>query len=185
MAHQQEQAIGILESNGFAADGAPTEKAIDRGAQKLVTLPPEQVAQAIQACAPEAEWIADMTDNPVDYEEPTQTTQISLDDVNVKRQKTHRNDEDEEAEKKRKYAHNTVAHIAHAEDSYIINGRGVANVLRLVLAFLLNNQLLSGNLVFFLDGQRSLYTATLAVFCWIPAVRTHSVPSLPKELRRC
>jgi len=52
--------------------------------------------------------------------------------------------------------YNTIAHIAHAGKSYIINGQGVANVLRLVLAFLLNNQLLTYNLLFFVDGQRTL-----------------------------
>jgi Rad3-related DNA helicase len=45
----------------------------------------------------------------------------------------------------------------------------MANVLPLVLAFLLHNHLLSHNLIFFVDGQRSLYTAILTAFTWLPS----------------
>jgi hypothetical protein len=43
------------------------------------------------------------------------------------------------------------------------------SVLRLVLAFLLHNHLLSHNLIFFVDGHRTLYTAILAAFSWFPS----------------
>jgi hypothetical protein len=109
-----------------------------------------------------------MANNPVAYEDPTHTTQVSLDDVNVKRQKISRKGS-QEPEKKRKYAHNTVAHIAHAGAAYIINGPGIVSVLRLVLAFLLHNHLLSHNLICFVDGHRTLYTAILAAFSWFPS----------------
>ena len=168
MMHMEQQAVEILEEHGFTRAGVPTNTAVDRSEQVLVTLPPAQVAQAIEACAPEPDWEADMAHNPVAYEEPTQSTQVSLDDVNVKRQKASRQAV-QEPEKKRKYAHNTVAHIAHADTSYIINGQGAVRVLRLVLAFLLHNHLLSHNLIFFVDGYKTLYTAILSAFSWLPS----------------
>jgi hypothetical protein len=106
-----------------------------------------------------------MADNPVPYEDPAQSTQVSLDDVGVKRQKATRKGLPEPAQE-RKYVHNTIAHIAHAGASYIISGHGVAAVLRWLLAFLLHNHLLSDNLIFFVDGQRTLYAAILRAFAW-------------------
>jgi hypothetical protein len=44
-------------------------------------------------------------------------------------------------------------------------------VLRLVLAFLLHNHLLQYNLIFFVDGQRTLYTAILRAFAWLQSVQ--------------
>jgi hypothetical protein len=170
MAQMEQQAVEILHEHGFTADGAPTDTAIDRSEQVLVTLPSAQVKQAIQACEPEPEWEEEMTNNPVAYEDPTQSVQVSLDDVSVKRQKTTRKGA-QEPEQKRKYVYNTIAHIAHAGASYIINGNGTARVLRLVLAFLLHNHLLQYNLIFFVDGQRTLYTSILCAFAWLQPVR--------------
>jgi len=163
MAYTKQQATIILQAHGFTPDGAPTEAAIDRTQQALVTLPPEQVERAVRACAPEPEWVAEMESNPVSYEDPAHSASVSLDDVGVKRQKaTRKQSEDPTQERKRVY--NTIAHVAYAGKSYIINGQGVAKVLRLVLAFLLNNHLLMYNLLFFVDGQRTLYTAILGAF---------------------
>jgi hypothetical protein len=165
MAQMEQQAEEIFEEHGFTAEGVPTDSAVDRSQQKLVVWPKAQVRPVIEECAPEPEWETEMTHNPVRYEEPTRSTQVSLDDVNVKRQKSSRK-ADPEPEKKRKYAHNTVAHIGHEGNSYIINGYNVATVLHLVLAFLLHNQLLSNNLLFFVDGYKSLYPAILSAFSW-------------------
>jgi hypothetical protein len=170
IAHMEEQATTILQEHDFTTDGVPTETATDHSQQALVTLPSEQVEQAIQACAPEPEWVTEMVNNPVLYEDSAHSTNVSLDDVNVKRQKATRKEAQEPAQK-RKYVHNTIAHIAHAGASYIISGHGVVNVLRLVLAFLLHNRLLQYNLLFFVDGQRTLYTAILRVFAWFKAIQ--------------
>ncbi len=166
MAYMEQQATTVLQEYGFTPDGAPTEAATDHRQQTLVTLPPEQVAPAIQACAPEPEWVAEMQNNPVSYEDPAHSASVSLDDVCVKRQKATRKKSEEPAEE-RKRVYNTIAHIAHTGKSYIINGQGVANVLRLVLAFLLRNHLLTYNLLFFVDGQRTLYTTILCAFAWL------------------
>jgi len=161
----ERQAAEIFAEHGFTAAGVPLNPAVDYSQQKLIPLPKAQVTQAITECVPEPEWQTEMTNNPVGYEKASQSMQISLDDVNVKRQKSSRQD-DPEPEQKRKYAHNTVAHIAHEENSYIINDYNVAMVLRLVVAFLLHNQLCSNNLIFFVDGYKTLYPAILAAFSW-------------------
>jgi len=170
MAQMEHQATTILREHGFTADGAPTETAADHSQQMLVRLPPEQVQRTLQAWAPEPEWAAEMASNPVPYEDPTHSTHVSLDDVNVKRQKATRTGAQEPAQKP-KYVHNTIAHIAHAGASYLISGHGVVNVLRLVLAFLLHNHLLQYNLLFFVDGQRTLYTAILGAFAWLKPIQ--------------
>jgi hypothetical protein len=166
MAHIEQQATTILQAHGFTPEGAPTETVADHSQQPLVTLPQEQVAPAIQACAPEPEWVAEMQNNPISYEDPAHSASVSLDDVCVKRQKATRKASEEPAEE-RKRVYNTIAHIAHTGQSYIINGQGVANVLRLVLAFLLRNHMLTYNLLFFVDGQRTLYTTILCAFAWL------------------
>ena len=134
MAYMEQRATTILQERGFTPDGAPTEDAADHSQQTLVTLPPEQVVPAIQACAPEPEWVAEMQNNPVSYEDPARSASASLDDVCVKRQKATRKESEEPAEE-RKRVFNTIAHTAHAGQSYIVDGQGVANVLRVVLAF--------------------------------------------------
>jgi hypothetical protein len=146
------------------------ETAPGHSQQELVTLPTEQVEQAIRSCAPEPEWVTEMADNPVSYEDPAHSTDVSLDDVGVKRQKATPKGA-QEATQKRKYVHNTIAHIAHAGTSYIISGHGVAYVLRLVLVFLLHNHLLQYNLLFFVDGQRTLYSTILRVFAWFRPIQ--------------
>jgi hypothetical protein len=170
MAYLEQQVTTILHEQGFTTAGTPTETATDCTRQPLVTLPPEQVERAMQASAPESEWVAEMKSNPVPYEDPAQSTSVSLDDVGVKRQKAIRKERPEPGQE-HKYVHNTIAHIAHAGRSYIINGHGVVNVLRLVLAFLLHNQLLTYNLLFFVDGQRTLYTAILCAFVWLSSIQ--------------
>ena len=170
MAHMEQQATTILQEHSFTTDGIPMEAATDQNQQALVTLPSEQVEQAIQACAPEPEWGTEMADNPIPYEDPSHSTNVSLDDVGVKRQKDTRKGT-QEADRKRKYVHNTIAHIVHAGESYIISGHGVMNVLRLVLAFLLHNHLLQYNLLFFVDGQRTLYSTILRTFAWFKPIQ--------------
>ncbi|MEW6206663.1 MAG: hypothetical protein AB1516_15225 [Pseudomonadota bacterium] len=170
MGQMKQQAMGILAEHGFSPDGLPTETAVDRSEQLLVRLSPIQVEQAVLACAPEPDWVVEMTNNPVAYEDPTHSTQVSVDEVNVKRQKANRKGV-QEPHKKGKYAHNTVAHIAQAGAVYIINSTGIVSILRLVLAFLLHNHLLQNNLIFFVDGQQVLYTAISTAFAWLPSMQ--------------
>ena len=65
MAYIERRATTVLQEHGFAPDGTPTQAAANHSQQTLVTLPPEQVALAVQACAPEPEWMVEMQSNPV------------------------------------------------------------------------------------------------------------------------
>lgn len=131
-------------------------------------MPKEEVEKAIEACKLTPEEREEIERNPVYYEEPEQTVNISIDDVGVKKQKEERRAEVKENKetKKREYVHNTVAHIQKGEKSYIVNGHSTVFVLRVIIGFLLNNDLLKYRLQFFVDGQRTLQAAILKVFCW-------------------
>ena len=114
------------------------------------------------------------------YEQAVHCVYLHLDDVGVKEQKQHRNkpgaaqepiaDQKDTAKGKRPMIQNTVAHLQNANRSFTLTGRSVAEVLRFVLGFLLNNALLGLNLKVCIDGQRSLQEAILRFFSWHPHV---------------
>lgn len=109
--------------------------------------------------------------NPVAYEKREESVCISVDEVGAKQQKESRKPTSSgpPGQSKRKYVQNTVIHVEQGDGSYILNGDGVWCVLRLLLAFLLNNDLLRHHLVFFVDGH-SLYSSVLQYFYWHPQV---------------
>jgi len=113
----------------------------------------------------------EMLQNPVAYEKREESVCISVDDVGAKQQKESRKPKssDPPGPSKRKYVQNTVIHVEQGDRSYILNGYGIWRVLRLLLAFLLNNELLRDHLVFFVDGH-SLYSSVVQYFCWHPQV---------------
>jgi len=112
-----------------------------------------------------------MLQNPVSYEKREASVCISVDDVGAKQQKESRKPKSSgpPGQSKRKYVQNTVIHVEQGDRSYILNGYGIWSVLRLLLAFLLNNDLLSHHWVFFVDGH-SLYSSVVQYFCWYPQV---------------
>ena len=63
---------------------------------------------------------------------------------------------------------NTVAHIEKQRQCFLLSGESLVDVLRFVLAFLLNNDLLAGRLHVFTDGQKSLQHTLLSFFVWHP-----------------
>lgn len=119
----------------------------------------------------EEEIRREILQNPVPYEKREESVCISVDDVGAKKQKESRKPKssDPPGQSKRTYVQNTVIHVEQGEGSYILNGYGIWRVLRLLLAFLLNNDLLSHHLVFFVDGH-SLYSSVVQYFCWHPQV---------------
>lgn len=124
------------------------------------------------------------------YERPQETVTIAMDDVGVKKQKAQRGSalppSPENAAsasvpvsaeagsgargKKRPSVRNTVAQSTHAGQHVTLTGTGVGLVLVFVLAFLLNNRLITQQLRFFTDGERSLQEAMVEFFAWHPAV---------------
>ena len=110
--------------------------------------------------------MTDLLNNPVYYEDPKKTTNISIDDVNVKKQEETRQKENTLQERKRKYVHNTVVHIGKGQKSYTLNGYGMKTVLTYLIAFLFNNGLTENRFQFFTDGHTILNKAIIKSFSW-------------------
>ena len=97
--------------------------------------------------------------NPDDYELPCDTVNISIDDVVVKRQ-TEMRPKDEDLQQPKR-VENTIIHVGHRSDSYIINADSMLLSFKLLVGFLLINGLLRKRIVVFVDGARSLNIAIL------------------------
>ena len=79
---------------------------------------------------------------------------ISIDDIGVKHQKDTRKDG---GSKSTKYVQNTVVHIQSGGGSYYLTALGMENAFRILMAFLLsNNLILDYSLVFFADGAKNI-----------------------------
>jgi len=77
--------------------------------------------------------------------------------------------------------------VSGGQKHFILSGDGVGQVLRFVLAFLLNNGLLGGRVQFFTDGYQSLQNTIVACFAWHAGVRLlldwdHLVKKFKEEL---
>ena len=109
----------------------------------------------------------DILKNPVSYEDPQDAVKISIDDVGAKKQKETREPQPHgpPSKKKRVYVQNTVIHVEQGGQFYMLNGDGALGVLRLLLAFLLHNKLLSHAFVFFVDGN-AFYSSVARYFSW-------------------
>jgi hypothetical protein len=158
--HLNQKAEQVLSEHQFDLNQPPLEQQAQYQSQALIRLDPESVLAAVKTCAPDPSYEAEMLNNPVPYEVAAESVQISIDPVGVKKQKESR--EGSPKAKKRDMAYQTVAHLQHGERAYTLNGPDIGTVLTLILAFLLNNDLLKYNLIFFVDGQRSLNNAILA-----------------------
>lgn len=124
----------------------------------------QQVVEAVKVCAPDLGDETEILSNPVPYEVRSESVLVSIDPVGVKKQKEQRQDSPPQG--KREMVYQTVAHVQHGEQVYTLNGSCIGVVLKFILAFLLHNDLLKYNLIFFVDGQRSLHNAILALFAW-------------------
>jgi hypothetical protein len=108
----------------------------------------------------------DILKNPVPYEDSENTVNISIDDVNVKKQKEVRKKLSSAEKTKCKYVHNTVVHVAKGDKSYTLNGYGIKAVLRYLIAFIFNNSLIGYRFQFFTDGHKTLNQIILECFSW-------------------
>lgn len=156
----------ILEENNFSWEGVPAKR-LDENEPILV--PQEEVKAAIEECQLLPEEVAEVKKNPVIYESPNETVNIAIDDVLTKKQKGKRDNKEEGGKESRKseYVHNTVVHIQKEKKSYTINGCSTVNVLRILIGFLLNNNLLKYRVQFFVDGQKTLQAGILKAFFWL------------------
>lgn len=164
--HLEEKVSSIFQDKGLTIEGHPQDRIWDSASLTSPLVEEELKELLIDPDLPEV-WITDMLSNPVAYEAPQHTVAISLDEVGAKKQKASR-EQDTHAppsQKKRVYVQNTVIHVEQGGCSYLLNGHGVLWVLRLLLAFLLHNQLLGQTFVFFVDGH-TLYSSVLEYFSW-------------------
>ena len=97
-----------------------------------------------------------------DYESTEYAVDISIDDVCVKRQSEMRPKDESKEQPKR--VNNTVIHVQHVERKYILNAQSVSAAIRLLIGFLLSNDLLSKQLVFFTDGARDIHSWIVKLF---------------------
>ena len=159
------QSNRILEQNGFFEDGAYRQNSIEYGQAEPVWLPSADIIKAANQCSDDFDK-AQLLLNPVGYEDPKTTTNIAIDDVNVKRQNASRPIENDSEEQKRKYAHNTIAHVENGDKKYTLNGQNTNSVLLFIMAFCFRNSLIGTRLQFFTDGHRMLNKAILKAFSW-------------------
>lgn len=144
------------------------------------SLPQHLVDAAMATCQQSLKGADDIRGNSLSYETPELTVNLTVDDVGVKRQQAERSSpaatpktpSASEASTKgrtpRKYAHTTVVHIEQQQRTYVLAGHGMAHVFRLVLAFLLSNDLGAYHLQFFTDGYGILHDAIRQSFSWCP-----------------
>jgi hypothetical protein len=141
-----------------------------------LTMPQTRVNDAIETCQESFKEAYDLRNNPLPYEAPEVTVNITVDDVGVKRQKAERRSSASEPSPSspdqstttRKYAHTTVVHLEQGGRKYVLAGQGIAHVLRLVVAFLLSNDLKGFHLQCFTDGYGILHDAIRRSFAWCP-----------------
>jgi hypothetical protein len=187
-----------VEAEGLAAAGALDDEAkrvVRQAGISAETLTPEQpsgpcspqrlapavVEGVLREVAPTQQVLEAMRANPVGYEDPQVTVNVSIDDVLAKKQKEHRDDEDRRqtagpsdtsrpgtkpASEQKKCVHTTVAHVQSQAGERVFASAGVVSTCLLVMAFLAANQMLRCNWMFFVDGQRSLHDLLLRVFAW-------------------
>ena len=149
--HLAHQTRLIFQAHGLTQEGAPQAVISDAGSPTPPLLAKEAVKESVGALDLPEEWRADILTNPVPYEDTQRAVNISIDDVGAKKQKASREKPASAppSQKKRVYVQNTVIHVEKGGRSYILNGYGVGCVLRILLAFLLHNQLLSNRWIFF------------------------------------
>ena len=157
----EEKSKRILKKNGFNEDGVRLSPEGTFAFTEPLSLPDEMIIQAAQRAN-----IGDIAETPVPYEDPAHTVNVSIDDVNVKKQKEVRKELQDLEESKRKYVHNTIVHVSKGEQSYTLNGYGIKKVLCFLIAFIFNNNLTGDRLQFFTDGHKILNETILKCFNW-------------------
>ncbi len=129
-----------------------------------VFLDQDEVDGALSVCAEGCSFFDGYIKNPIGYENPSETVNIAVDDVNVKRQEENRVPGQKRIEHKRKYAHNTIAHLSYEGKKYFLNGASTISLLPIIIAFLIYNGLSRKRIQFFTDGHTVL-NKTIMNFC--------------------
>ena len=102
--------------------------------------------------------------NPSDYESPEACIYISADEVFVKRQTEMRPRKEDDEQPKR--ISNTVIHVENSIGKYHLNASSLYAALKILLGFLLCNDNLKKQLVFFTDGAREIHKEISRMFAF-------------------
>lgn len=161
----------ILRRHQFAQNGSYQGDFSVFDSCKPAVLSQQQVQEALERISGKYAS-SDLIDNPVIVEDPTQSVNIAIDEVLVKKQSQTRCMEpaDPDKKNKRKYNHNTVARIDQDQGWYSLVGSSILATLRYLLAFLLSNKRLGCRFQFFTDGHTTLNNAIVSFFQWYPNV---------------
>jgi hypothetical protein len=101
------------------------------------------------------------------YEDRMNVVNVSVDDVQVVKQKEKERKKGSPAKEKREWVKNTIVHISCNKMVYLLNGSSIIVALMLLTGFMLNNDIAYiGNLVFFTDGARDLQNAIMGMYGW-------------------
>jgi hypothetical protein len=164
--HITEKSGQILSDHGFEGTG------IYRGDDSKYTplfpvfLPQSEVDGVLSACAESCSSSVGYIENPIGYEDPRETVNIAVDDVNVKRQEESRIPGQKRNEHKRKYAHNTIAHLSYSGTKYVLNSASTVSLVPVIMSFLLTNGLFRKRFQFFTDGHTVLNKTIIKFFSW-------------------
>lgn len=163
----EKKSKAIFDKNDFTEEGIP-QNAEEYKDNDVVLIPEGEIKESIESCGLTADKVTEIEKNPVLYEDSSQTVNISIDDVLVKKQKEDRTAMKKEKSEggKRKSIPNTIAHIQKDDKFYTVNGYGLLETIRIVIAFLVNNDLLKYRLQFFMDGERKLRIEIFKAFFW-------------------
>jgi hypothetical protein len=139
LAHLALKREQILQEHDFSDQGIPLVPLAPAPDSPPAPLPVDQVLAAIEHCGKTELIWQQMHTNPVRYESPVQTVNISIDDVGVKRQTDQRPAPPAESGTQRQYAYQTVVHVETHTGCYRFNAVGLRLPLSILVAFLLHN----------------------------------------------
>ena len=127
-----QKSAAILKENNFTLQGVPQDETEVYGEDGAFQEEAD-VKEAIESLNNQA---ADYLSNPIPYELPECTVNITVDDVLVKKQNEIRDPKEKPKEgekKKRKSVYNTITHIEHNNKKYIINSVNTVSSIPLII----------------------------------------------------
>jgi hypothetical protein len=157
----------VLKRHRFSEAGAYTGDPKVFSSLKPVVLP-EKIIKAAAGRLDNQYLVEELLKNPVPFEDASNSVNIAIDDVSVKRQSETRRKYPKPADEinKRKYVHNTVIRIDKEQKRYSLVGAAIKEAIRYLIAFLLSNGLRGYRFQFFTDGHKVLNDTIDSCFSW-------------------
>lgn len=177
--HMGKKAEDILNSSGFSPEGKPIED--NKGFSSINNdscITEDTIFEMLEELniGKEKDLQIEFSELRETFEDPKSIkANISLDDVLSKKQKESERKKGSDTKEKKEFVKNTVAHIQSGEnDTYVLSATSLKQMMIFILAFLLNNGLLSraGQLIFFIDGAADLRLAIQHLFFGLLSFKT-------------